>query len=53
MFLCGIYFIYAMLDFVCVIWLFDEMGLGEQVILSYKGNRGIEQIVNHEKCLVI
>ena len=32
----------------CVIWLFDEMGLGEQVILSYKGNRGIEQIVNHE-----
>ena len=33
----------------CVIWLFDEMGLGEQVILSYKGNRGIEQIVNHEK----
>ena len=43
MFLCGIYFIYAMLDFMCVIWLFDEMGLGEQVILSYKGNRGIEQ----------
>lgn len=42
-----------MLDFVCVIWLFDEMELGEQVILSYKGNRGIEQIVNHEKCLVI
>ena len=35
------------------IWVFDEMGLGEQVILSYKGNRGIEQIVNHEKCLVI
>ena len=53
MFLCGIYFIYAMLDFVCVIWSFDEMGLGEQVILSDKGNRGIEQIVNHEKCLVI
>ena len=36
MFLCGIYFIYAMLDFMCVIWLFDEMGLGEQVILFDK-----------------
>ncbi len=41
----GIYFIYAMLDFMCVIWLFDEMGLGEQVILSYKGNRETEQIM--------
>ena len=25
--------------FVCVIWSFDDMGLGEQVILSDKGNR--------------
>ena len=45
MFLCGIYFIYAMLDFMCVIWLFDEMGLREQVILSDKGNRETEQIM--------
>ena len=32
--------------FVCVIWSFDEMGLREQVILSDKGNRETEQIIN-------
>ena len=26
--------------FVCVIWSFDDMGLGEQVILSDKGSKG-------------
>ena len=31
--------------FVCVIWSFDDMGLGEQVILSDKGNRETEQIM--------
>ena len=31
--------------FVCVIWSFDEIGLREQVILSDKGNREIEQIM--------
>ena len=33
--------------FVCVIWSFDDMGLGEQVILSDKGNRETEQIINN------
>ena len=47
MFSCGIYFIYVMLVFVCVIWSFDEMGLREQVILSDKGNRETEQIINN------
>ena len=42
MFLCGIYFIYAMLDFVCVIWSFDDMGLEEQVILFDKRGRVIK-----------
>ena len=40
MFSCGIYFIYVMLVFVCVIWSFDDMGLGEQVILSDKESKG-------------
>ena len=38
MFLCGIYFIYAMLDFMCVIWLFDEMEkMQETIRQSLKG----------------
>ena len=27
--------------FVCVIWSFDDMGLGEQVILSDKESKGV------------
>ena len=42
-----------MVVFVCVIWSFDDMGLGEQVILFDKGNREIKQIINIGKCLVI
>ena len=40
------------MDFVCVIWSFDDMGLGEQVILSDKGNREIEQIINIGKVII-
>ena len=38
--------------FVCVIWSFDDMGLGEQVILSDKGNRETEQIINIGKVII-
>ena len=38
--------------FVCVIWSFDEMGLREQVILSDKGNRETEQIINIGKVII-
>ena len=31
--------------FVCVIWSFDDMGLGEQVILSDKKNRGNKYVM--------
>ena len=40
------------MGFVCVIWSFDDMGLGEQVILSDKGNREIEQIINIGKVII-
>ena len=36
----------------CVIWSFDDMGLGEQVILSDKGNRETEQIINIGKVII-
>jgi len=38
--------------FACEIWSFDDMGLGEQVILSDKGNREIEQIINIGKVII-
>ena len=38
--------------FVCVIWSFDDMGLGEQVILSDKENRETEQIINIGKVII-
>ena len=38
--------------FVCVIRSFDDMGLGEQVILSDKGNRETEQIINIGKVII-
>ena len=38
--------------FVCVIWSFGDMGLGEQVILSDKGNRETEQIINIGKVII-
>ena len=38
--------------FVCVIWSFDDMGLGEQVILSDKENRENEQIINIGKVII-
>ena len=37
--------------FVCVIWSFDDMGLGEQVILSdnkYRGNKYVMRILKNE-----
>lgn len=36
--------------FVCVIWSFDDMGLGEQVILSDKnrGNKYVMRILKNE-----
>ena len=38
--------------FECVIWSFDDIGLGKQVILSDKGNREIEQIINIGKVII-
>ena len=38
--------------FACEIWSFDDMGLGEQVILSDKGNRETEQIINIGKVII-
>ena len=35
----------------CVIWLFDD-DWGEQVILSYKGNRESSKLLTMKKCLV-
>lgn len=32
--------------FVCVIWSFDDMGLGEQVILSDKESKGVILCIN-------
>ena len=34
------------------LWSFDDMGLGEQVILSDKGNRETEQIINIGKVII-
>ena len=37
--------------FVCVIWSFDDMGLGKQVILSDKVNRETKQNINIGKVI--
>lgn len=38
--------------FVCVIWSFDDMGLGKQVILSDKVNRETKQNINIGKVII-
>ena len=38
--------------FECVIWSFDDIGLEKQVILSDKGNREAEQIINIGKVII-
>ena len=38
--------------FACVIWSFDDMGLGKQVILSDKVNRETKQNINIGKVII-
>ena len=48
----GIYSFMQCMVFVCVIWSFDDMGLGKQVILSDKVNRETKQNINIGKVII-